>query len=246
MGHKDVMSMLPWSPADRTNNSNHTRAKHRMYKCASHIQNVLRPAAAGLRPDWRSPDTQWGRYIVPLLTSSTIISLLPCMGVWRVLFSIWTCMSLAPSVVRLALPPRRQALSVLPGARRSILPSGRHSILPGGRRSILPSGRRSILPGGRCSVLPSGRRSILPGGRRSILPSGRCSSVLPGGRRSILPGGRRSILPGGRSPSQRGGASVHPVAGSICPPPESWDPTLLSPGGLGHLVACWFTLVANV
>ena len=78
MGHANVISMLPRSPAGRTNNSNHTRANIQ-YTCihVHHIQNVLRPAAAGLHPDRRAPDTQWGRHIVPLLHYSTIISLLP-------------------------------------------------------------------------------------------------------------------------------------------------------------------------
>ena len=37
-----------------------------------------------------------------------------------------------------------------------------------------------------------------------------------------LGGSLKYAEPGGRSPSQRGGASVHPVAGSVCLPPESW------------------------
>ena len=204
-----------------------------------HIQNVLRPAAAGLRPDRRGPDTQRGRHIVPLLHSSTIISLLPwvCGGCSfhlpvdlpelssvscqaRSLSSPATGILSSPAAGVLSSPAAGVLSSPAAGAlcppRRqalSVLPGGRRSVLPGGRRSVLPGGRRFVLPGGRCSVLPGGRRSVLPGGRRSACPPRRqVLTVLPGGRRSL------SSPAAGVLSSPAAGVLSSPAAGVLSSP----------------------------
>ena len=213
MGHADVMSTLPRSQADRTNNSDHTHANIHVHHISRMFYGRLRQACTptGVAQTHNGVATL-SRYYTPpplfLCFHAWVCG--GCLGAFLHLdlhelssvcyqarsLSSPVAGALYPPCGRRSLssqaagalcPPRRQALSVLPGGRRSLSSPAAGTLCPPRRQAL------SVLPGGRHS-------SVLPGGRRFILPGGRCSSVLPGGR--------RSILPGGRSPSQRGGAFV--------------------------------------